>query len=226
MAGWSYVSTRRRNFSSTVQVSSPSPVVSCSNGSFGPASPSRISIRGVASGGAYTKSPSAANVPVRSVSSKTARLTVLRARAQSPKPCDFARQRWASATSRPSHAGASSERVVLRALPVTRRRQSSAAGPVSQPPSLGSVPELCEAAGAEQFEELASQPTMTVIKSVNRPFPETRKASLRLQARRKSVPSSTDPDSALPISTTCVPRVSSMKTLRFEGEVMPSSGAA
>ncbi|KAL1428006.1 hypothetical protein MTO96_000343 [Rhipicephalus appendiculatus] len=226
MAGWFSSSTRRRSFSSAVRIASPSPVVSCSNGSFGPASPSRISIRGMASGGAYTNSPSATSAPVGSASSKAARPTVHRAGTQSPKPRDFTRQRRPSATRRPSSAAASSERVLMRALSATQRRPSSAAGPVSQPPSLGSVPELCEAPGAEQFEELASQPTMAAVNSVNKPFPQAKRASFRLFARRKPMPSSSDLDPASPISTTCVPRVPSMKTLRFEGNVMPSSGAA
>ncbi|KAH8008847.1 hypothetical protein HPB51_005894 [Rhipicephalus microplus] len=226
MAGWSSSSTRRRSFSSAVRIASPSPASSCSNRSFGLASPSPIRISGIASGRAHTKSPSATSAPVGSASSKTARLTVHSAGAQSPKPGDLTRQCQPSATRRPSCAASSSDRVVRRASPATRRRQSSAAGPVSQPPSLGSVPELSEAAGVQQFKELAPQATTakSTAKSVNKAFPETRKA--RLLAPRMSVPSSTDPETAAPLSTTGAARVSPMKTLRFEKNVMPSSGAS
>ncbi|KAH6938011.1 hypothetical protein HPB50_006385 [Hyalomma asiaticum] len=128
MAGWSSSSTRRRSISPAVHITSPSSMASCCTGALGPAPPSPIVIRCVVSNGAYTKSPSATDPPTMSVSSNTARLTVNKAAAASPTPRDFARQRRASAaaaTRRSPSAAVSSERVVLRALPATRRRHSS-----------------------------------------------------------------------------------------------------
>ncbi|KAL3221827.1 hypothetical protein MRX96_029142 [Rhipicephalus microplus] len=173
MAGWSSSSTRRRSFSSAVRIASPSPASSCSNRSFGLASPSPIRISGIASGRAHTKSPSATSAPVGSASSKTARLTVRSAGAQSPKPDDFTR----------TMSALGYQETLLRGVVQRPRRAEGVAGDTKTPVVRGGACEPTSQSGLRTRTERSGRGA-----AVRRARPPSDNGEEHGEERQQSVP--------------------------------------